>query len=296
MTRYAVMLDESGSGDRRRRRGAAVRAAVLLHHHDHRRRQLFIGSCVRLNTMWGMQVGIVNVTGAYAAMNLAGPQSRAVLSKVTTMDLSRAAFPYLGVREDDVAGVPVRVLRVGFVGELGYEIHTPAECGAHLWDALMEAGQAFGIGPFGVEAQRLLRLEKGHIIIGQDTDGLTVPYDAALEWTLRMDKPFFVGQRSLRIIEKHTRKHKLAGFVLDQRFSGEPPKECHLVIRNGDMAGRVTSIAFSESLGCYVGLAFVAPEMAQEGARFTIRADAGHMVEAQVVKTPFYDPAAERQT
>jgi sarcosine oxidase subunit alpha len=125
---------------------------------------------------------------------------------------------------------------------------------------------------------------------------LTVPYDAALEWTLRMDKPFFVGQRSLRIIEKHTRKHKLAGFALDQRFSGEPPKECHLVIRNGDMAGRVTSIAFSESVGRYIGLAFVAPEMAQEGTRFTIRADAGRMVEAQVVKTPFYDPAAERQT
>ena len=111
-----------------------------------------------------------------------------------------------------------------------------------------------------------------------------------------MDKPFFVGQRSLRIIEKRPRKQKLVGFALDAAFRGEAPKECHLVIRDGDIAGRVTSIAFSESLGRHVGLAFVAPELAQEGTRFNIRADGGRMVEAEVVKTPFYDPAAERQT
>jgi sarcosine oxidase subunit alpha len=199
------------------------------------------------------------------------------------------------VREGTVAGVPVRVMRVGFVGELGYELHTPAEHAAHLWDALMEAGREFGIRPFGVEAQRLLRLEKGHIIIGQDTDGLTTPYEAALEWVVRMDKPFFVGQRSLRIIQPQVRKQKLVGFALDKGLSGEPPKESHLVIRDGNIAGRVTSIAFSESLGHHVGLAFVAPVLANEGTRFNIRADAGQMVEAQVVKTPFYDPGAERQ-
>ena len=159
----------------------------------------------------------------------------------------------------------------------------------------MEAGTDLGIRAFGVEAQRLLRLEKGHIIIGQDTDGLTTPLEGALEWAVRMDKPFFVGQRSLRIIEKQVRRHKLAGFALDKGFSGEAPKECHLVIRNGDIAGRVTSIAFSESVGQHVGLAFVAPELAQEGTRFNIRADGGRMVEAKVVKTPFYDPSAERQ-
>jgi sarcosine oxidase subunit alpha len=164
-----------------------------------------------------------------------------------------------------------------------------------LWDALMQAGSAHGIRPFGVEAQRLLRLEKGHIIIGQDTDGLTTPFEAALEWAIKMDKPFFVGQRSLKRMADWPRKHKLVGFNLSPGFAGTAPKECHLVIRDGDIAGRVTSIAYSESLERHVGMAFVPPDMAADGTRFNIRADGGHMVEAQVVKTPFYDPASDRQ-
>ena len=138
-------------------------------------------------------------------MNLAGPKSRAVLRKLTTLDLSNEAFPYLALREAEVAGVPARLMRVGFVGELGYEIHVPADRAAHLWDALMEAGQDHDIRPFGVEAQRLLRLEKGHIIIGQDTDGLTQPDEAGLEWAVKMDKPFFVGKRSVEIVRKRGR-------------------------------------------------------------------------------------------
>jgi sarcosine oxidase subunit alpha len=187
------------------------------------------------------------------------------------------------------------MMRVGFVGELGYEIHVPAEYAVWVWDALVRAGQAFGIRPFGVEAQRLLRLEKGHVIIGQDTDGLTTPYEAALEWAVKMDKSFFVGQRSLKIVGKRARKHKLVGFALQSGFSGEVPKECHLVIRDGNIAGRVTSIAYSESLNRHVGLAFVPPDLAADGTPFNIRAGGGRMVQAVVVKTPFYDPAGERQ-
>jgi sarcosine oxidase subunit alpha len=293
-TRYAVMLDESG---------VVIDDGVVARLSD----QHFYftttttGSTtvyrelVRLNTMWGLQVGIVNATGAYGAMNLAGPRSRDALAAITGVDLSSEAFPYLAVREGRVAGFPVRMMRVGFVGELGYEIHTPAEHAAQLWDVLMQAGESFGIRPFGVEAQRLLRLEKAHIIIGQDTDGLTTPYEAALEWALKMDKPFFVGQRSLRIVGKQPRKQTLVGFALDRGFSGEAPKECHLVIRNGNIAGRVTSITYSGTLAQHVGLAFIPPDMAAEGSRFSIRGDGGRMAEAVVVKTPFYDPAAERQ-
>ena len=106
----------------------------------------------------------------------------------------------------EIAGVPARLLRVGFVGELGYEIHVPADRACVLWDALMEAGRVHGIRPFGVEAQRLLRLEKGHIIIGQDTDGLTTPAEAGVDWAVKMDKPYFVGQRSLKIVERKNPK------------------------------------------------------------------------------------------
>ena len=294
MTRYAVMLDESGVviddgvvarlGEQQFYFTTTTTGSATVY------REL-----TRLNTMWGMQVGVVNVTGAYCGMNLAGPRSRDVLQPLTAIDLSHEAFPYLAVRDSEVAGVPVRILRVGFVGEMGYEIHVRAEHAGHLWDAMMQAGASVGIHPFGVEAQRVLRLEKGHIIIGQDTDGLTTPFEAGLEWAARMDKPFFIGQRSLKVVAQRPRRQKLVGFTLPAGLRGPAPKECHLVIRNGEIAGRVTSITLSEALGHHVGLAYVVPDLAAEGTRFNIRADGGAMVEATVVKTPFYDPAGDRQ-
>ena len=93
-----------------------------------------------------------------------------------------------------------RLLRVGFVGELGYEIHVAAGSAAAVWQALYDAGRPRGLRPFGVEAQRVLRLEKGHFIVGQDTDGLTDPFEANARWAVNMQKPFFVGQRSLKIL------------------------------------------------------------------------------------------------
>ena len=123
-----------------------------------------------------------------------------MLAKVChDLDLSPEAFPYMGVRRGSVAGIPARLLRVGFVGELGYEIHVPASQGEALWDALMAAGGTAGIRPFGVEAQRVLRLEKGHIIIGQDTDGLTHPLEADMAWAIAKNKPYFMGGRSIAI-------------------------------------------------------------------------------------------------
>jgi hypothetical protein len=186
-------------------------------------------------------------------------------------------------------------MRVGFVGEWGYEIHVPAEYAPALWDALMEAGTEYGIRPFGVEAQRLLRLEKGHLIIGQDTDGLTTPTEASLEWAVKMEKPFFIGQRSLQILAKRPAKLKLVGFMLAKDFQGTPPSECCLVIEQGDIAGRVTSIAFSAALQQYIGLAYVQPNMAKEGNRFTIRTVDGDLVTATICLTPFYDPENLRQ-
>jgi sarcosine oxidase subunit alpha len=248
----------------------------------------------RLNAMWRMEVGIVNVTGHYAAINLAGPKSREVLARLTTLDLSEASFPYLGAREAEVAGLPARLLRVGFVGELGYEIHVPASGAVHLWDALMREGAAHGIRPFGVEAQRLLRLEKGHVIIGQDTDGVTNALEVGMDWALKMDKPFFVGQRSLQAISRLPRKQTLVGFALDEAAQGMP-KECHLVIEKGEIAGRVTSIAHSPALGKVIGLALVAPALAAAGTRLSIRIDGGALVQATVVPTPFYDPRNTRQ-
>ncbi|MEI7967618.1 MAG: glycine cleavage T C-terminal barrel domain-containing protein [Betaproteobacteria bacterium] len=249
----------------------------------------------RWNAQWNLRIGLVNSTGAFAAVNLAGPNCRAVLRRLTDLDISNEAFPFSGVRQAEVAGVPARLMRVGFVGEIGYEIHVASEHGGHLWDAIMSAGAEYGIRPFGVEAQRVLRLEKGHVIVGQDTDGLTTPDEVGLEWAVKMDKPFFVGKRSIDIVRRRGPRQKLVGFELDRGISSAVPRECHLVIRDGEISGRVTSVVDSEALGKVVGLAFVEPGIASEGTRFSIRVDGGEMVEARVVAIPFYDPAGARQ-
>ena len=119
------------------------------------------------------------------------------------IDLDSQAFPYMGVREGTVAGIAARVIRVGFVGELGYEVHMPQHCGEALWDALIEAGAEFDIKPFGIEAQRILRLEKGHIIIGQDTDAMSNPTEVNMGWAIAKKKPFFVGGRSIQELEQN---------------------------------------------------------------------------------------------
>jgi sarcosine oxidase, subunit alpha len=249
----------------------------------------------RLNAMWRLNVGIVNVTGHYAAVNLAGPNARALLAPLSNIDLTEAAFPYLGVREGEVAGMPARLLRVGFVGELGYEIHVPAQYGMALWDVLMQEGARHDIQAFGVEAQRLLRLEKAHVIIGQDSDGLTTPFEAASGFAVKMDKPFFIGQRSLKIIQSQAPRQSLVAFTLADGRQDLMPKECHLVIHDGQIAGRVTSIAYSEAVGKVIGLAFVTPEKTAVGSQFLIRVDGGALVQASVVKAPFYDPEGLRQ-
>jgi sarcosine oxidase subunit alpha len=247
------------------------------------------------NAQWRLNVDVANVTAAYAGVNIAGPRSRDVLQTLCTdTDLSAAAFPYLGVRFATVAGVPCRLLRVGFVGELGYEIHMPAHAGEHVWDALMEAGKPAGIRPFGVEAQRVLRLEKGHIIIGQDTDGLTHPYEADMAWAIAKTKPFFVGQRSIAIQNAKGLTRKLVGFTLADP-AAPPPEECHLVVRGAEIVGRVTSAVRSPALGKVVGLAYVAPDQAEAGKSFDIKVAGGRLIQAQVIPIPFYDPENKRQ-
>lgn len=247
------------------------------------------------NAQWRLDVDIANVTAACAGINIAGPNARRVMQAVCDdVDLSPDAFPYMGVREGVVAGLPARILRVGFVGELGYEIHVGASLGEALWDALLAAGDAAGIAPFGVEAQRVLRLEKGHIIVGQDTDGLTNPLEAAMAWAIGRTKPYFVGKRAIEIHEARGMTRALVGFTLNDA-SGPLPSECHLVIRDGDITGRVTSIARSATLDRVIGLAYVAPDQAETGSCFQIKGPGGDMVEAEVVPLPFYDPENRRQ-
>lgn len=292
MTRYALMLDEAGVVIDDGVVGRLAAESFYFTTTTGNSATLF-REFGRLATWWRLSVGLVSLTGHYAAFNLAGPAARAVLRAHTALDLSEAAFPYLALREGLIAGAPCRMLRVGFVGELGYEIHLEAEHALGVWRALLAAGKAFDIRPFGVEAQRMLRLEKGHLIVGQDTDGLTNALEIGAPWALKMDKAFFIGQRSLRILERQPRRQQLVGFRLGAQATARP-KECHLILDHGQIAGRVTSVGFSPTLGCCIGLALVSPKLAA-GAQLRIRIDEGKQIDAEITRTPFYDASGERQ-
>ena len=247
------------------------------------------------NAQWRLRVDIAQVTHAYCAVNLAGPDSRKVLRCVCdNLDLSAEILPYMGVARGIVAGIAALIIRVGFVGELGYEIHVPWSCGEALWDDLLAAGKEFEIRPFGVEAQRVLRLEKGHLIIGQDTDGLTTPEEADLGWAVSARKPYFIGKRSQAIRSAGGISRRLVGFSIEDA-KAPVIRECHLVLAGERIAGRVTSCHRSPTLGRVIGLAYVEPHQAALGSKFEIKVDNGRRVWAQVAELPFYDPEGLRQ-
>jgi sarcosine oxidase subunit alpha len=250
---------------------------------------------LKWNAQWRLDVDIANVTSAYCGVNIAGPNARAVLQKVCSdVDLSSEGFPYMGVRLGNIGEIPARLIRVGFVGELGYEIHVPQQYGEALWDALMVAGNDHDIRPFGIEAQRILRLEKGHIIIGQDTDAMSNPNEVQMSWAVSRNKPFFVGGRTIAELEKKSSLRGLVGFVIDDT-KAPIPRESHLVVEDQKMTGRVTSCNFSPTLGKTIGLAYVSPEKTTAGSIIEIKSTGGVRVLAKVVELPFYDPDNLRQ-
>lgn len=249
---------------------------------------------LKWNAQWRLDVDIANVTAAFSAINLAGPDSRKVLEKIASdVDLSAEGFPHLAYREGSVAGIPARLLRVGFVGELGYEIHVPTSYGEALWDAVIEAGKEHDIKPFGVETQRLLRLEKGHIIVSQDTDSMSHPGELDLGWAIARKKPFYVGGRSVDIVMARKQTRKLVGFTLPK--GSAKPEEGHLVLSGDDISGNITSCEYSPTVDSIVGLAFVSIDQCEVGSKFEVRTDNNVMVNARVVKLPFYDADGKRQ-
>jgi sarcosine oxidase subunit alpha len=243
------------------------------------------------NAVWGMDCQIVNVTSAIAAFNLAGPNARIALDGLTDFDLSNEAFPYLGAGHAEVAGVPCLLLRIGFVGELGYEIHCPSAHGEHLWDALLEAGARFGLRPFGLEPQRVLRLQKMHVLVGQDTDSESTPFGAAMPWIVKLDKDEnFIGRWALERYSNEPPETTLVGFTLQD---GHVPTEGAVVLNGADgPMGQVTSARYSPVLGKVIGMAWVPAGLASDGAGVTI-ADDGRTLSAEVTTKPFYDPDGE---
>ncbi len=235
-------------------------------------------------------VHVSNVTSAYAAVNVAGPRARDLLKKLTDTDLAAESFTYMTHREAVVAGVPVRMIRVGFVGETGWELHCPSEYGEHLWSTIMEAGLEFGIAPFGVEAQRVLRLEKKHIIPAQDTDAVSNPLEADMAWVARLQKDDFIGKQGLRAVQERGIRHSLVGFVMDDSIL---PRDGDPVVAEGQPVGRVTSSRYSPALGRAIGMAWVPISMAEENTELGVLVE-GRRTTGRVVTQPFYDPDGSR--
>jgi sarcosine oxidase subunit alpha len=236
---------------------------------------------------WHLEVHISDQTARYAAVNVAGPQARNLLSRLTDVDLSNKSFPFMRWRRGIVASVPALLMRIGFVGELGYEIHVPAEYGLHFWERIMESGAEFGIAPFAVEAQRVLRLEKGHLIVGQDTDALSDPFGAGMGWAVRLDKPDFIGKPSLVRRKGSPSGEKLVGF--EMRDPTLVAAEGEQFVDQERLIGRVTSARYSPTLKKSIGLGWIKSDYAAIGSTITVRSK-GQFVHADIVKVPFYDP------
>ena len=190
-----------------------------------------------------------------------------------------------------MAGVPCLILRIGFVGEVGYEIHCPAAQGEHLWDALMREGKSFGIKPFGLEPQRLLRLQKMHILVGQDTDSESNPFAAAMPWIVKLDKEQdWIGKWALEHYAEQPCETSLVGFTLS---NGHVPTEGAVVMpENGGADGPGHERAYPKKLGQVIGMAWVPAALAKDGARITI-SDEDKRIEGEVQTKPFYDPDGE---
>jgi sarcosine oxidase, subunit alpha len=245
----------------------------------------------------GWHIHVTPVTTAYASINVAGPKSRELLLRLAEgVDLSPDAFPYMRVRTGSIAGVDDCFMwRIGFTGELSYEVHVPAAYGLHVWETLMQSGADLGVGPFGVEAQRILRLEKGHFIVGQDTDGLTGPYDVGLGRMVRLDKDDFAGKPELAWQSKRDSRLRLVGL---QPHDGSlvPPEASQIVEDKNEIVGRITSSRMSPTLGRSICLGFVAQHLTTPGTRVMVQLPGGERIPASV--TPHhahYDPEGTRQ-
>lgn len=243
----------------------------------------------------GLDVTVQNATSAWANVSLAGPQSRTLLAAFNTdIDLSDAAFPHQSIRVGVLEGLPVRVMRVSFSGELGFEVNLPADHGAAFWDEALARGERFGAAPYGVEAAMCLRIEKGYLHVGTDTDGTTTPDDVGWGHLAARKQTHFIGKRSLaRSANRRPDRLQLVG-IRPLQDRKPLPAGGHLTdLGGGHSQGYVTSACFSPSLDGWIGLGLLRHGRERHGEALEIF-DGGKRRAAQVVPPAFLDPEGKR--
>ena len=232
-------------------------------------------------------------------MALAGPRAREVLARVADVDVGDAALPYMGWRECRVVGVKARVFRISFSGELSYEINVPAGHGRTVWEALLAAGASAGIVAYGTEAMGVMRIEKGHFVVGSEADGRTTPIDLGLARMIRKDGDF-IGRRSLaKPGLADPERPRLVGLLpVNPRES--IPRGAMLVVEPRQlppypMEGFVASTCFSPTVGCSIATALVSRGEQRIGGTLWAMSPTGRLsVEVRVVHPVFVDPDGER--
>ena len=239
---------------------------------------------------------LVNLTDAMGVINLSGPNARKVLETVVDIDITNEAFGFSEYKEFKIADtIPVRAMRLGFVGELSYELHVPSSFMKTVWRMLKQAGREFKIMNFGVEAQNVLRMEKCHIILGQESEQRTNLLDVGLGFLWARDKADArtVGAVALRQAEPDQTRLKLVGFEMAD--NGRAPKDGSLIV-DDRIRGYVATARDSYTLNKAVGMALVEAPLSQVGTRLEIYEDecGDDRIYGTVVKMPFYDPHGKR--
>ncbi len=249
---------------------------------------------------WDWQVYTANVTEQYAQVAVVGPNARKLLQVLGGMDVSKEALPFMHWADGTLAGLPARVYRISFSGELSYEIAVPASHGAAFWAACNEAGKALGAMPYGTEALHIMRAEKGFIMIGDETDGTIIPQDLGLDWAISKKKADYLGKRGQeRTFLSSPDRWKLVGF---ETLDGSVIPDGAYVIAEGVNAngqrntqGRVTSTYYSPTLKRGIAMGLLKHGPARMGEVVEFNTAAGGAVKARVRDTVFYDKDGEKQ-
>ncbi|WP_207460720.1 sarcosine oxidase subunit alpha [Azospirillum sp. SYSU D00513] len=254
-----------------------------------------------LQTEWPeLKVYLTSVTEQWSTASIAGPKAREVVAALAPdLDLSAEAFPFMSMKEAVVAGVPARIFRISFTGELSYEINVPSHQALHVWREMMRVGARYDITPYGTETMHVLRAEKGYIIVGQETDGTVTPFDLGMDWIVSKQKKDFVGKRS----------YARPGAVDDGRkqLVGLLPEDPAFVLQEGaqivedadnrtpiPMLGHVTSSYYSETLGRSFALALIKNGTNRLDQAVYAPLDGGRIVKCTVTKPVFFDPEGVR--
>ncbi|MFL5683686.1 MAG: 2Fe-2S iron-sulfur cluster-binding protein [Chloroflexota bacterium] len=277
-SRYALLLNERGHvmDDGMILRDSETRFVLSFTSGGAANAEMWIRDWI---DVWGLRVHVLDRTMSLAAINVTGPLAGALMQRAGLADPPR----FLGHVRAEVAGVPCHVMRLSFTGEAAFELHHPVDRSVELWRALLDLGADMGIRPHGLQALFGLRLEKGHVIVGMDTELDTTPRRLGMDWAVRMEKPRFIGRASLERTAKLPDHRRWVGFSMP----GTAPAEGAPIWSRGEVVGNVTGSWTSPLLGTALMLGWL------RRTPFPTEVEIDGRV-AEVTPTPFYDPEGHR--